>query len=56
MHLGQNNKTKKKYGENVKKISFFFFNKLLLDSTAKIVYFREEPRRNQEGKYVDIHF
>lgn len=48
MHLGQNNKTKKNMGK--------IFNKLLLDSTAKIVYFREEPRRNQEGKYVDIHF
>lgn len=55
MHLGQNNKTKKNMGK-MQKISFFFFNKVLLDSTAKIVYFREEPRRNQEGKYVDIHF
>lgn len=55
MHLGQNNKTKNIWGK-CKKLASFFFNKLLLDSTAKIVYFREEPRRNQEGKYVDIHF
>lgn len=55
MHLGQNNKTIKIWGK-YKKLASFLFNKLLLDSTAKIVYFREEPRRYQEGKYVDIHF